>query len=105
LEGLQVTNTYFVYLLASRRNGTLYAGVTSDLMGRLAQHREHVVAGFTGKYHVTRLVWFEHDESVEAAITREKQIKAWKRAWKVELFRELNPNWDELFPSLGKGIW
>jgi predicted GIY-YIG superfamily endonuclease len=71
LEGLQVHKTYFVYLLASRRNGTLYTGVTSDLMGRVAQHREHVVAGFTSKYDVTRLVWFEPHESIEAAI-REK---------------------------------
>lgn len=97
--------SYFVYLLASRRNGTLYTGMTNDLMRRVGQHREHVAAGFTSKYDVTRLVWYEVHESVEAAITREKQIKAWKRAWKIELFRELNPNWDDLFPALGKGIW
>lgn len=96
---------YFVYLLASRRNGTLYVGVTSDLMRRVGQHREHLAAGFTNKYDVTRLVWFEVHESVEAAITREKQIKAWTRAWTIELFRELNPEWDDLFPALGKGIW
>ena len=96
---------YFVYLLASRRNGTLYTGVTNDLMRRVGQHREHVAAGFTSEYDVTRLVWFEVHESIEAAITRAKQIKTWKRAWKIELFRELNPNWDDLFPALGKGIW
>jgi putative endonuclease len=100
-----VHNTYFVYLLASRRNGTLYTGVTNDLMRRVAEHKVHLSAGFTSKYDVTRLVWFEAHDSVEAAITREKQVKAWKRAWKIELFRELNPNWDDLFPALGKGIW
>lgn len=104
LEGPSVHNTYCVSV-ASRRNGTLYAGVTNDLMRSVAEHREHIVAGFTSKYDVTRLVWFETHDSVEAAIVREKQIKAWRRAWKIELFRELNPNWDDLFPSLGKGIW
>ncbi|RYE44760.1 MAG: GIY-YIG nuclease family protein [Hyphomicrobiales bacterium] len=98
-------NTYFVYLLASRRNGTLYAGVTDDLMRRVAEHREHIAAAFTRTYDVTRLVWFEPHDSIEAAIVREKQIKKWKRAWKIELFRELNPHWDDLFPALGKGIW
>ena len=96
---------YYVYILANRRHGVLYVGVTNDLMRRVAEHREHLAAGFTSKHDVTRLVWFESHDSIEAAITREKQIKKWKRAWKIELFRDLNPNWDDLFPSLGKGIW
>jgi putative endonuclease len=74
-EGL-VDKTYFVYLLASKRNGTLYVGVTNDLMRRVYEHREHVVPGFTKRYGVTRLMWFEVHSSIEAAITREKQIKA-----------------------------
>lgn len=91
---------YFVYLLASRRNGTLYVGVTNDLLRRVAEHRDHLVPGFTKTYDVTRLMWFETHEAVEAAITRERQIKAWKRAWKIELFKQTNPDWVDLYPSL-----
>ena len=94
--------SYFVYLLASRRNGTLYVGVTNNLVGRVWTHREHVVDGFTKRYDVTRLMWFEVHNSIEAAITREKQIKRWKRDWKIDLFRESNPNWDDLFPSIAQ---
>jgi putative endonuclease len=90
--------TYFVYLLASGRNGTLYLGVTNDLIFRVAQHKAGLVEGFTKKYHVHRLVWFEVHDSIDAAILREKQLKRWKREWK--LFRDLNPNWDDLYPSL-----
>ncbi len=95
-----LTKTYFVYLLTSKRNGTLYVGVTNDLLRRVAEHKAHLVPGFTKRYDVTNLVWFETHKSVEAAITREKQIKEWKRAWKIELFRESNPRWDDLFPAL-----
>jgi putative endonuclease len=97
---LVLTETYFVYLLASKRNGTLYVGVTNDLLRRVSEHKAHAVEGFTKRYDVTRLMWFEAHNSVEGAITRVKQIKAWKRAWKVELFREINPNWDDLYPAL-----
>jgi putative endonuclease len=97
--------TYFVYLLASAWNGTLYVGVTSDLMGRVAQHKDGVAPGFTRDHGIGRLVWFETHTSIEAAIVREKQIKRWKREWKVNLFREINPEWDDLFPGLGKGVW
>lgn len=91
---------YFVYLLASGRNGTLYVGVTNDLVRRIAQHRTHLADGFSKKYEVTRLMWFEVHQSVEAAIGREKQIKKWRRAWKVALFAETNPRWDDLYPVL-----
>jgi putative endonuclease len=97
-----LTKTYFVYLLASKRNGTLYLGVTHDLVARTWMHREHVVEGFTSRYDVTKLMWFEAHNSIEAAITREKQIKRWKRDWKIDLFRESNPNWDDLYPSIAK---
>ena len=86
-----------VYILASERNGTLYAGVTSDLVGRTWQHREHVVDGFTKKYEVTMLVWFEMHGDMESAIRREKQIKAWKREWKIRLIEESNPYWNDLW--------
>jgi putative endonuclease len=97
--------TYFVYMLASGRNGTLYVGVTNDLVRRVAEHKTHLVSGFTGKYKVTQLMWYEVHGSIEAAITRESQIKAWKRAWKIELFRDSNPTWTDLYPGLTAGIW
>ncbi len=103
--GNSVEQTYFVYLLASRRNGTLYVGVTNDLIQRVAQHKAHLVPGFTADYDITRLMWFETHTSIESAITREKRIKAWKRAWKIDLFRETNPDWDDLYPGLTKGVW
>lgn len=95
-----LTKTYYVYLLASQRNGTLYVGVTNDLLRRVHEHREHLVPGFTKKYGVTRLVWFETHSSVDTAIVREKRIKAWKRDWKVALFRDTNPDWNDLYPAL-----
>jgi putative endonuclease len=89
-----------VYILANRRNGTLYVGVTSDLVARTWQHREHVVAGFTKKYDVGRLVWYEmHGDMVEA-ITREKRLKKWHRAWKIRLIEERNPTWSDLWPEI-----
>ncbi len=91
---------YYVYLLVSQRNGTLYVSVTNDLIRRVTEHREHIVPGFTKRYDVTRLVWFEVHGFIHEAIAREKQIKAWKRQWKIDLFKELNPNWDDLYPSL-----
>ena len=89
-----------VYILASERNGTLYVGVTSDLVGRTWQHREHVVDGFTKKYGVTMLVWFEMHGDMESAIRREKQIKAWKREWKIRLIEESNPYWNDLWAKI-----
>ena len=90
-----------VYLLASQRNGTLYCGVTSDLVTRIAQHRHGTFSGFTQQYCVKRLVWFEHYESMEAAIQREKRIKKWRRAWKLELIEADNPQWKDLAEQFG----
>ena len=89
-----------VYLLASRRNGTLYVGVTSDLLGRVWQHRNKVVSGFTSRYSVNRLVWFETRETMFDAIAREKAIKRWRRAWKIEMIERENPDWFDLYPGL-----
>jgi putative endonuclease len=84
-----------VYILAGRRHGTLYIGVTSDLAGRMHQHRSGTVRGFTSKHHVHRLVHFEMAETMEAAIAREKQLKAWRRAWKIALIEKDNPFWED----------
>jgi putative endonuclease len=91
---------YHVYMLASRRNGTLYVGVTSALIRRIYQHREGLADGFTRKYGVKTLVWFEGTGSVEAAIHKEKQLKDWKRAWKIALIEKENPGWVDLYPGL-----
>ena len=95
-------STYVVYLLASGRNGTLYVGSTVDLLGRVREHRDKVFPGFTRKYGVTRLMWFEPQGTMLAARYRERQIKAWKRQWKIDLFKETNPTWDDLYPALAK---
>lgn len=92
--------SYYVYLLASGRNGTLYVGVTNDLIRRVWEHKNDVVEGFTKKYRVHSLVWFETAESPEAAIAREKQIKKWKRAWKLRLIEVGNPQWMDLYEDL-----
>ena len=85
-----------VYILASRRNGTLYVGVTSDLSKRIWQHKNNVVEGFSNKYRVHNLVWFELHETMESAIEREKNIKKWNREWKLRLIEESNPTWRDL---------
>lgn len=90
-----------VYLLASRRNGTLYCGVTSDLVTRIAQHRSGDFSGFTDQYGVEHLVWLESHESMEAAIQREKRIKKWRRALKLELIEAENPQWFDLAETFG----
>lgn len=92
--------SFFVYILASKRNGTLYIGVTSNLIKRIYEHKSDAVAGFTSKYKVHDLVHFEAVETAESAIAREKQIKAWKRDWKVQLIQKDNPNWNDLYPEL-----
>ena len=91
---------YFVYLLASREYGTLYAGVTNDLHRRVGEHRHGKGSKFTAKYNVTRLVWFEEHGDIEAAIKREKLIKRWRRAWKIALIEESNPRWEDLYQGL-----
>ena len=89
-----------VYIMASRRNGTLYIGVTSNLIQRVWQHKEGVVAGFTAKYHVKTLVWYELHATMEHAIAREKAMKKWSRAWKLELIEPANPAWRDLWNDI-----
>jgi putative endonuclease len=91
---------FYVYILASKRNGTLYIGVTSDLIKRVWAHKNHVTDGFTKKYNANKLVYFEvHQESLQA-ITREKNLKYWKRAWKIALIEKQNPEWNDLSEDL-----
>jgi len=89
-----------VYLLASKRNGTLYIGVTSDLIKRVWQHKNNAVEGFTKRYGVHLLVWFEVHENMASALTREKAIKEWKRQWKLKLIETANPKWRDLYEDL-----
>ena len=91
---------FFVYILCSKRNGTLYVGVTSDLIKRVYEHKNKLVDGFTKKYNVDNLVWYEIHETAETAITREKQIKKWKRDWKLQLIEENNPDWKDLYETI-----
>jgi putative endonuclease len=93
---------YYVYILASKIGGTLYIGVTNNLVRRVYEHREKLADGFTKKYGVTKLVYFEAHSDVEAAIVREKQIKKWNRAWKIRLVEESNLNWDDLYKQIAK---
>jgi putative endonuclease len=90
-----------VYIVASQPRGTLYIGVTSDLPGRLWQHREGALPGFTSRHAVKRLVWFERHGEMESAISREKQLKNWRRQWKINLIEETNPHWADLAVGLG----
>jgi putative endonuclease len=89
-----------VYILTSQRNGTLYIGVTSNLIKRVWEHQSDVVEGFTKQYQVHTLVWYEVHESMESAIIREKQLKEWRRQWKVELIEKSNPYWNDLYPTI-----
>jgi putative endonuclease len=88
---------YFVYMMASKRRGTLYIGVTSNLAGRTGEHKEDLREGFTKKYGVHLLVWFEEYSDIRDAISREKRMKKWRREWKIELIEKTNPNWLDLF--------
>ncbi len=90
-----------VYIMASKPNGTLYIGVTSSLIHRVWQHRSDLIEGFTKHYGVHRLVWYEFHESMASAIAREKALKKWRRAWKVELIQEGNPTWRDLYDDIG----
>jgi putative endonuclease len=92
--------TYFVYILASRPYGTLYIGVTNDLYRRMIEHRERRVPGFTKKYRVTKLMYFEMFAYIEDAIQREKSLKEWPRVWKTNLIERSNPHWQDLFPAM-----
>ena len=89
-----------VYILASRRNGTLYIGVTGDLIKRVWEHRNNLVESFTKKYSVHQLVYYEQHQNMASAITREKQLKKWNRAWKLELIEKRNPDWNDLWDEI-----
>ncbi|MCD6218427.1 GIY-YIG nuclease family protein [bacterium] len=91
---------YCVYILASKPNGTLYIGMTSDLVRRVYQHKKNLADGFTKKYSVHQLVYYEITNDVESALTREKQLKNWKRQWKIELIQKNNPQWNDLYEDI-----
>ena len=92
-----MTKQFYVYILTSKRNGTLYIGVTSNLPQRIWQHKNNQLDGFSKEYNVKQLVYFEQHDTAESAITREKQIKKWKRAWKLKLIEKNNPQWKDLY--------
>ena len=93
---------YYVYLLASDRNGTLYLGVTNDLVRRVYEHKNKILRGFTSQYGVDRLVWFETYDDPTNAIAREKDIKKWRRAWKLRLIEQSNPQWVDLYDQISQ---
>ena len=93
-------SAYYVYIMASRRNGTLYVGVTSDLARRSHEHRTGSVPGFSDRYGVKTLVWYEAHGDIEAAIAREKTIKRWPRKWKLNVIEQMNPDWEDLYLTL-----
>jgi putative endonuclease len=88
---------YYVYILASKRNGTLYIGVTNDLVRRVYEHRQELVPGFTKTYHIHMLVYYEQGSEIDSAIKREKQLKSWNRKWKLALIEKANPEWKDLW--------
>jgi putative endonuclease len=94
---------YYVYLLASDKNGTLYLGVTNDVVRRAYEHKSKAVDSFTKRYQVERLVWFEIYDDAITAIAREKELKKWRRAWKIRLIEEGNPHWTDLYPAIAAG--
>ena len=91
---------YYVYILASKRNGTLYIGVTGDLTKRIYEHKEKKIEGFSKKHGVDKLVYYEQTQDVNSALEREKQLKAWKRQWKLELIEKENPHWEDLYNKI-----
>ena len=91
---------YYVYILASRKDGAIYVGITNDIVGRIYEHRTKAAPGFTSKYNITRLVWLEIYEDPISAISRERELKKWKRAWKVQLIEAQNPQWEDLYESI-----
>jgi putative endonuclease len=95
--------SFYIYILASRIGGTLYIGVTNDLVRRVYEHKSATAESFTRDHNVNRLVYFECFEDIEAAIHREKRLKKWKRAWKIALIEKDNPNWNDLYPEISGG--
>lgn len=97
---MTLTKNYYVYILANKSNGTLYIGVTNDLKRRVYEHKQSLIKGFTQKYDVKKLIWYEHTQNIEGAIVREKQLKKWNRKWKLELINKTNPEWTDLYDKL-----
>ncbi|WP_395462690.1 GIY-YIG nuclease family protein [Wolbachia endosymbiont of Cantharis cryptica] len=93
---------YYIYILASKYNKTLYIGVTSNLIKRVWEHKNKVIPSFTSKYNVQKLVYFEEFQNVDSALNREKLLKSWKREWKIDLIASKNPNWDDLYCEITK---
>ncbi|OGP67718.1 MAG: hypothetical protein A2031_03360 [Deltaproteobacteria bacterium RBG_19FT_COMBO_43_11] len=93
---------YYVYILASKKNGTIYVGITGDLIKRIYEHKQNLIDGFTKKYNVHDLVYYEVHTEIEEAITREKQIKRWNRKWKLRLIEEKNPGWNDLYNEMAQ---
>ena len=100
-----VDKVFIVYMMANRKNGAIYIGVTGNPVGRIWQHRNDWFDGFTSKYGVKLLVWYEYHQDAEAAIRREKQLKNWHRAWKIRLIETGNPDWRDLYDQLSDGLW
>ncbi|MFT3810961.1 MAG: GIY-YIG nuclease family protein [Micropepsaceae bacterium] len=94
-----MAHTYYVYILASARNGTLYVGVTNDLSRRVQEHKNGTVPGFTSKHGVDRLVWYQPFDLIDDAIAHEKRVKRWARKWKLELIEKMNPRWADLYET------
>lgn len=92
--------TYYVYILASKKNGTLYIGVTNNFKKRIFEHENGAVGGFTKKYNVNTLVYYEQTDNIQSAIHREKRLKKWNRAWKIKLIEKVNPDWNDLYYQL-----
>jgi putative endonuclease len=99
IRGTAMKN-YCVYILASQKNGTLYTGITNDLVRRVYEHKNDLIKGFTSKYRINRLVYYEQIADIRSAIIREKQIKKWNRKWKIELIEAMNPGWTDLYDDL-----
>ena len=93
--------SYYAYILTNKRNGTLYTGVTNDLLRRVIEHKRKINPGFTNRYNITKLVWFEQTTDIRGAIEKEKQMKRWRRKWKIELIEEINSAWKDLFYEIG----
>jgi len=95
-----IKNQYYIYILANKRNGTLYIGVTSNLVKRAYEHKNNIIDGFTKKYNIHKLVYYEISDDIESAIRREKQLKKWNRKWKMNLIEKNNPEWKDLYFGL-----
>lgn len=100
IQDPKAMNQYYIYIMSNRKNGVLYIGVTNNLIRRVFEHREHQAKGFTDKYNLTRIVYYEVASDITSAITREKQLKAWRRQWKIDLINKANPDWSDLYGGI-----